>query len=288
MKTGFIVLNHNSAELTGQLVSTVCQYPSLDYIIVIDNGSTDGSLESLKRLGSEKIIVEGPGKNGGYSFGNNYGAKIAKDLGIDIVFFANPDILVKEEDIEKILAAFEGSDHSLLTGIEYNRDGSLVRPVVCNINTYADDLAGCFFLGRKILAKNEIRPDKGVKIRDMTMFRGSFFAIRLKDFLEVGGFDDRVFLYCEERILSKRLWERGKTIGLVTGAVYIHDHSQSINKKFSERWLRMKMLYGSRLFYHSHYNNISRLKYAVLKAAMCFSLFEFYVTDRIKGLLNHE
>lgn len=37
-----------------------------------------------------------------------------------------------------------------------------------------------------------------------------FFAFRLKDFLEVGGFDEDIFLYCEERTLGKRFGNAGK------------------------------------------------------------------------------
>lgn len=45
---------------------------------------------------------------------------------------------------------------------------------------------------------------EGGGIQNAEKLDGSFFAFRLKNFLEVGGFDENIFLYCEERILGKR------------------------------------------------------------------------------------
>ncbi len=280
MTTAFVILNYNSADLTIRLAKMVEQYPSIDYIVLVDNCSTDNSYNELKKIENNRIIIHETGKNGGYSFGNNYGAKVCKELGVDIMFISNPDIHIKEKDINLILESFKESEYSLLTGLQYEIDGSLGQPPIQIRYTYNDDLIDCFILGRKFFARNHGKNvDKSIKIQDMNMFRGSFFGILLDDYFEVGGFDEDFFLYCEERVLSKKLENNQKKIGIVTNARYDHMHSVSISKTYRQRYQRMKLLYKSRFLYNQKYNRIGKIRTILLLLAFKISLLEYYLAD---------
>ena len=118
------------------------------------------------------------------------------------------------------------------------------------------------------------------------MFRGSFFGIRVKDFLEVGGFDEEVFLYNEEAIFARRMLDLRKKMGLVTRAKYHHMHSESVSRVYKLRVSRMKLLYESRLYYHVQYNKINIMKKNVLRFFMTWSLVEFTIFDTISYIRN--
>ena len=282
MITAFVILNYNSANLTISLAKMVEQYSAIDYVVLVDNCSTDNSYEELKKIKSKKINVYETDRNGGYSFGNNYGAKVCKNLGVDIMFIANPDVIVKEEDINTLLGAFENSDYSLLTGLQYEIDGSLGQPPIQDRYSYKDDLKDCFIIGRKIFASNHgENVDTGLSIQDMNMFRGSFFGVRVDDFVSVEGFDEDFFLYCEERVLSKRFEEQHKRIGIVPDARYDHMHSVSISKAYKQRYSRMKLLYASRYLYNVKYNKIGMGKRLLMLLAMKISLFEYFIFDGV-------
>ena len=279
MKTAFVILNYNSSDLTSKLAETVSRYKVIDYVVVVDNCSPGGDYESLKKIENEKICVIKSEKNGGYSYGNNYGAGFCVRLGVDIMIVSNPDVEVTEENIQKILEHFE-EGYSLLTGIQFEIDGKIGNPAISRRYTYADDLSQCFFLGRKFLPRKLSVPVRyDLEVQETEMFKGSFFAVVLKDFMEVGGFDEGTFLYCEERILARRLSDHHKKIGVVTGARYDHMHSKSISSVYTKKYSRMKMLYQSRYFYNKKYNNIGLFRQIMLFASMKISLAEFRLTD---------
>ena len=75
MKTSCVILNYNDAQTVIEQVKRIYQYSSLDYIVVVDNCSTDNSWEELQALKekSEKISLIQTEKNGGYGAGNNAG-----------------------------------------------------------------------------------------------------------------------------------------------------------------------------------------------------------------------
>ena len=71
---GVIILNQNDSDTTRKLYETIQGYDSIDHIVIVGNLSPDGSFRQLKSLAGDKVDVIQSDKNGGYSYGNNYGA----------------------------------------------------------------------------------------------------------------------------------------------------------------------------------------------------------------------
>src|SRR5688500_11655258 len=74
--------------------------------IAVDNGSTDGTVESLQVRFPEVEIIQ-PGKNLGFGMGNEAGLKRALKLGADFVFLFNQDAYVLKGSFQKLLDAFD-------------------------------------------------------------------------------------------------------------------------------------------------------------------------------------
>ena len=90
---GVIILNYNDSETTRKLCETIRVYDSIDHIAVVDNRLPDGSFAALQRLSDEKVDVLQSDKNGGYSYGNNFGAFYLMDhYHMDILLIVNPDV----------------------------------------------------------------------------------------------------------------------------------------------------------------------------------------------------
>lgn len=76
-----------------KLCETICGYDSIDHIVIVDNLSPDGSFRQLQSMAGGKVDVIQSDKNGGYSYGNNYGAVYLIDkYMVDILVIANPDV----------------------------------------------------------------------------------------------------------------------------------------------------------------------------------------------------
>lgn len=282
MKTGFVILNFNCWQKTISLAQKAASFKEVDTVVIIDNVSTDSSYSHLKEVNHPKIYVIQSPKNGGYSYGNNIGAKICKKLDTELMFISNPDVNIEEEDFRKIKLQFANKDYSVLSGIEYDINNQLVQPPLCKRREYWDDFFDCFFVGRKLSRRRyDIPLNQTVAVQNTEMIKGSFFAVRLEDFLSAGGFDENVFLYCEERILSRKIGRLGKKIGIVTNAKYFHTHSASIAPNCNRIHRQIQILYDSRLYYNRQYNRIGNAKYVLLLAAMKFSVFEYYMRDII-------
>ena len=275
-------MNFNSPEITEKLANKVSSFSHIDFVMIIDNCSTDGSYNKLIRLASKKIYVERTPFNGGYSYGNNYGMEKCAALGATTVFISNPDVNVEENDVNLIITyIINQHEYAILTGVEYNINMEISDPPIFQMMDYWDDVLDCFFLYRKFNKHPIEKIDYTKDIQNIGMFKGSFFAVNTAIFEEVGGFDENVFLFCEERILSNKMQKAGYKVGLVTHAKYVHEHSFSINKKYKSISKQMALLYKSRLYYNKKYNEIGRVKQYFLQSSMSISLLEFKLLEII-------
>lgn len=287
MGCGFIILNYNSYKLTRDLSKLISTFTNIDKVIIVDNMSTDNSYEKLKRLENNKVIVCQSGKNGGYSYGNNVGAKICRRLGFDYLFIANPDITIDEENFNRIYNSLINSGYDMLSGVEYDIEDKISKPIVWETNTYYDDLLYCFTFTRYI--KKKLEKNKQFEcingIYPCDIIRGSFFGIKTSAFFDVGGFDENVFLFCEERILGYKLKNNNFRMGIVADAKYNHNHSATINKEYKAVRKKIKLLYESRLYFYKEYLHVSKIKIILMSLAMKISYIEFYFMDKSKELL---
>ncbi len=283
MKTGIVILNYNSWKMTEKLAQKLAGYSCIDVVVVVDNVSTDDSYAQLEKIQSDKIYVYSSGKNGGYSYGNNFGAQKCRELGVELLFIANPDVDIEEAELQKIIAGFENSEYALLSAVEHDINDQISDQPVWTANDYWDDLQSCFFIGRKLKAKRK-QPelDTSVDIQEVEILKGSFMGVRMDAFLASGGFDDTFFLFCEERVLAKRIRNGGGRIGIVTSAKYNHNHSASITKTYKKIHAQMELLYRSRALYLKKYEKIGALKHFLYKCATGFSLMEFRAISLLK------
>ena len=100
MKLSIITLTYNKLEYTKKYLESLFKYTSDFELIIVDNGSTDGTVEFLKSIPNIKLILNK--ENLGFSRGNNQGIEIASG---EYIGFLNNDILLAPnwfEEIEKI------------------------------------------------------------------------------------------------------------------------------------------------------------------------------------------
>lgn len=104
-----IILNWNQAQLTlGCLKSLSKTMYSSNTVVVVDNGSTDGSLE-LIRSQYQDVVLLPQNENLGFCEGNNIGIRYALDQGADYVLLLNNDTEVSPDMIGKLVDACEAN-----------------------------------------------------------------------------------------------------------------------------------------------------------------------------------
>jgi GT2 family glycosyltransferase len=178
--------------------------------VVVDNGSTDGSIELVRRRFAEaQLIVNAP--NRGYGAAANQA----------IAACAAPAVLLLNSDTEiapDALGALGGylADHPRAAVVGprlVNADGSL-QPWTLSFPSPADMLMGDTGLHRLVsrlpgVRERFLRTWAHDAARPVPWVRGAALAIRRSAFDAVGGFDERYFMYWEEVDLCRRLGDAG-------------------------------------------------------------------------------
>lgn len=278
-----IILNYNDCERVEKLVKTIEGYNSLEHILIVDNCSIDGSFNRLKKLASDKVHVIETNRNGGYATGNNYGVKYAKEKwNIDTLYFANPDVLFDEDVILNI-------EENLWQSDKYG-----VATVLVKEGYNAWELPGYWgtvrmlflflFMIHKKKMKKELIEKRG--IHEVGVTEGSFFAIKSSVFDEIGGFDERTFLYLEENILAYRLRQHGYKEIISADEYYIHEHSQSISKEYKSKARAFKLFLPSFLVYLKYYLRCNSMQINVFKMFYGMAYFERILYDVVKYMIK--
>ena len=139
MKTAIIILNYNSKEDTIKYVNTIKNYKILDTIVVVDNNSSNlDEFQELEKLKNDNIFVVKSDKNGGYSYGNNFGLKFLDSLkeNYDYVVISNPDVEVEEKAFEKCFEELKNDEKVAVSApMMVNRENNHIRRSSWKIRT---------------------------------------------------------------------------------------------------------------------------------------------------------
>src|SRR3989344_4602101 len=248
-KLSVIIVNYNTKKLTLQCIKSVIEegYGILAEIIVVDNGSTDGSLAELVKLTKSIKLIKNE-KNLGFAKANNQGIKIAKGK---YILLLNSDTIVKKGTLQKLVHFAENKDDAgAVVPKLMNSDGS-VQASVYNFPTLQRAVRQYWFGEKDLLDKYYPTDDTAVVI-DMGVMAA--FLITPSALKKIGLLNERYFMYYEDFDYCRELRKAGlKTYYLPTAEV-IHHHGASGNnvKDTNEQWKRL--IPGS-IIYHGRFRH---------------------------------
>jgi len=226
------VLNWNGRDLTLDCLASLkkISYPNAN-VIVIDNGSTDDSVISIRENYADVEIIELP-ENIGFAGGNNAGFRKAREKS-DYTIFLNNDTCVDPHFIEPLINEFE-----------VNSDVMQSAPKIY----YADKPEYIWFAGGKINLWIGLIWHIGIRKKDSTEYStkweidyatGCCVCMRTEDFESTGMFDESFPMYAEDVDLSLRLRNLGGKIVFVPESKIWHKVSASLGGQYSfGKWKR--------------------------------------------------
>jgi len=219
-----VILNWNRKDDTIECVSSLMgvDYPNFR-IVVVDNGSDDGSVEALKAKFPALEVIVNDG-NLGYAVGNNIGIGHALQQGADYVFLLNNDTVVHQHLVAELVKVGEADP----------RAGVLVPKIYFYGSTSRIWSAGP---KRRIVS---ITLGRGNSIygkqREVKYATGCAMLVKKEVFKEVGIFDPVYFIYQEDNDFSKRVREGSYKIIYVPTAEMWHKVSASTQGDSWTRW----------------------------------------------------
>ena len=217
-----VVLNWNGADDTlACLESLAAVQSSSCRVLVVDNGSTDGSAERIGEAfpAIEMLLLPA---NIGYAGGNNAGFRRVLELGAEFVIFLNNDTMV---DVGFCTPLLETLQRNPLAGIAVPKIFYLDRP------------GTLWYAGGMVRLSTGLIRHVGLRKKDAPQFdrsriteyaTGCCIAMRCHDFEEAGGFDEGFRMYAEDVDLSLRIRSLGMSINYVPSSRIWHKVSASL------------------------------------------------------------
>ena len=282
-----LVLNYNDAVTTASLVESVKGYSCVRKILVVDNHSADDSLNVLRTLENDKIVVVDSGRNGGYGSGNNFGIKyLCSNFNSEHILICNPDVSISEDSILKLSLFLKYNDEYAIVAPLMNIPGKGLRygalkeagilPFIMSVEMIFSKKFSPLYL--------DISDMKEQNFVDVFSVAGSLFMIDARKMVDTALYDENMFLYFEEFVLGKRCKQNKFKVALLPRLSFIHNHSVSISKSYKSTLNRQKVYLRSYRYVVKHYfegNVFYRVLSYVLSAV---SLFEIFVWSRLKKL----
>lgn len=232
LRTSIVVVNYNAMPTIGPcLRSLVSTTDETTEIIVVDNGSTDGSAQLIaESFPSVKLIYA---TNLGFGGGNNLGAEHACG---EYLVFVNPDTVVTPGWWQALVEALAADKN---VGMTTSR--ILLAEDPARLNTAGNDvhltgLTLCRGMGQPTTSYSEPATVGAIS--------GAAFAIRRDLYYILGGFDAEFFMYMEETDLSLRAQLAGFQCRYIPQSI-IHHHYQlrfGPNKTYYQERNRYRML----------------------------------------------
>lgn len=270
MDVSIIIVNWNTRDILRDCLESVYeQTKDISYeVIVIDNASSDDSVQMIKSKFPQVILIENA-ENRGFASANNQGIQIAKGR---YCLLLNSDTIVLDGAIQKTLAFADQHPEAAVVGCKVlNSDRSLqptcfMFPSLLNLFLSATYLYKIFhhsrFFGREQMTwwdRNDVS--------EVDVVTGCFMLVRNKAIEQVGLMDESFFMYAEETDWCYRYIQSGWKNIFYPDAAIIHLGGQS------SKIVKVKMLNQLRKsvlqFMKKHYSGIQFRLGALLMFIFC-------------------
>jgi GT2 family glycosyltransferase len=229
-----VIVNYNVCDLLlNAVVSLNHALAGIDgEIIVVDNASTDGAVETLNRLFPRVITVQ-LDKNLGFGAANNIGIERATG---DYVLLINPDTIVQEETLRTMLEFMEGHPGAVFAGCKIlNPDGSFEPASKRGFPSPWSSFCRVFGLSRLFPGSRlfggynltHLDPDRPASVEALS---GCFMFCRADALRQLGGFDTDFFMYGEDLDLCYRAKQRGGEIWYYPATSIVHLKGESTRR----------------------------------------------------------
>jgi O-antigen biosynthesis protein len=234
MQLSVIIVNYNVCDLLLNAVASLhVAMQGIDgEIIVVDNASSDGAIDTLNKLHPDVITIP-LDRNLGFGAANNIGIERARG---EYILLLNPDTIVQEDTLRTMMDFMESHRDATFAGCKiYLPDGNLDPVSKRGFPSPWSSFCRVFGLSR-LFPKSRLfggynltylNPDE---IASIDALAGCFMFCRGEELRKLGGFDTDFFMYGEDLDLCYRAKQQGGTIYYVPTTAILHRKGESTRR----------------------------------------------------------
>ncbi len=232
-----VVVTYNGSKWIRQCIGSLVESNYPVNIIVVDNDSTDDTVEIIKKEFSQVDLIMSS-ENLGFGKANNLAISKCIREGADFVFLLNQDAWVEVETIEKLITALQdNSQYGIVSPLHYTGSGKSLD-------------AGFYSYVQKKYSQKEIEAfirQSDPKIKPVPFINAAAWLISRQSIEKVGGFNPLLFLYGEDNEYANRLQFHSLKLGFIANAKIYHDREtrnelgffKSLNKMSGYHQIKM-------------------------------------------------
>lgn len=217
-----VIVNWNAGVQLAECIASIRAHGDglVGRCIVVDNGSTDGSTDFLDQADDVDLVLTG--QNFGFGRACNLGAALGRS---PFLLFLNPDACLMSGSLAVPLAFLQADDqhHVGIVGVQLVDDVGRVQRTCAHAPTPLRLIAKS--LGLTAVVKRwdvHMKTWDHAQTRQVDHVMGAFFMMRRDLFDQLGGFDERFFVYLEDLDLSIRAAQAGYATLYLTEAQAYH------------------------------------------------------------------
>ena len=283
MKIAIIILNYNSSADSRKCIGFLKQQQGVDTeIIVVDNCSRENDRKAVEVLCKEQgCTFIANNENRGYNAGNNVGLRYAAEKGYEYALIANPDMEFPQKDyLYRLAEKLQNDTDIVVCGSDIiGADGIHQSPMGKEGNWrnsfgWIKDI-----LRRKKQGEAYDFIDNYKESHYCHKVSGCCFMIKTAFLEHINFFDEKVFLYCEEAILSRQVEIAGKKMYYLATAQAVHRHVKS---EKGNPMKRFKTWGKSRCYFIDHYSQDSWIGKQIAKLSMKMYVLAFVIYNKLK------
>lgn len=274
-KVGIVIVNYNGAKYQNDSIRSLKNMDYHNYeIIVVDNGSTDNSLELLRKEFDDVLIVE-TNKNLGVAAGNNIGIRYALKRNAEYVLLLNNDIELSENVLSLLV---QNASNRIMTvpKIYYYDKKRVIWSAGGEVN-WKWGLP--YHIGQDKPDNARFNIKKVVEIAPTCCM-----LIHKEVFIKVGYMDEKYFMYFDDTDFCIRANDKGYKILYIPEAKMWHKVSSSsggANSKICRYYVSRNILY----FMNKYRNRVGNKKYNYIIGQIKYSIMHYRKDKNAKYIL---
>lgn len=263
-----VIANYNGRDNLKRCVSSILQSDCSLEIIVVDNGSSDGSIQHVKEAFANQLsrIVVVP-------LPSNYGLAVANNIGIDkakgkYVFILNNDTEVDPSCLSELMKAME-RDQTI----------GVAQPKILYMDKKDTfDCAGNFI---NMIGFGDYRGRNSKDVGqyetsdEISYAKGAAMMVRKSLWTSLGGFEPLFFVYYEETDFCWRVWLSGYRIVFIPSAKIFHVCKATVSK-FRRKFIEFQVNRNRIVTVTKNLSSRNLALYSPLEATMYIVRFAIY------------
>jgi N-acetylglucosaminyl-diphospho-decaprenol L-rhamnosyltransferase len=228
MEISIVIISYNVRDYLLECLASVYAVDSIRYeVIVVDNASTDSSMEAVRSKFPQVIIIENK-VNKGFPAANNQAFKIAKG---NYIFMLNPDAVLYKGSLETLYNFLEKETDVHVVAPQLMNSDSTVQQSVWRYPTMGNIFSEMFYLKHFLKNKNYNDVDK-TKLFEADSFSGAAILFRRSVMESIGMLDESLF-WIEDVDFCYRAKKAGFKLMYYPGAQVLHHISKSAKTNYN-------------------------------------------------------